>query len=442
MSLSTLGGSNSIKRRLSFGFAGLMALLVIAGWVGWHSLGQLSASTGATLARVQDGSRLSAQLAGTVAEEILAARRYIYARDGASEATFRKLGFEAHRMQRLMNRRSGHGATEIGLVAAIDDKLSTLEVRYARAHRLADLDRLAEARAEAAAASDAVGALLADIEQLGQLENAGVKTASAELGAQSARHSRWLAGIIAAALLVALAIAVGTIDSIYRPLGTLVRHARELSTGNFAVRTTQALPGEFQLLATAMNHTSDSLSRVVAVAASTAAAAAGSARDLASVAEQISSSANQAAGAMGDVTAGAESQVRQLREVDQALQRIRRGADGVLESAGEVGDLAGTIEQAAQEKRRELERALGILNDVRHTVQRASEEVAELNRAAESINQFVGSVSRIAEQTNLLALNAAIEAARAGAAGRGFTVVADEVRKLAEQAQAAADDVV
>jgi methyl-accepting chemotaxis protein len=65
-----------------------------------------------------------------------------------------------------------------------------------------------------------------------------------------------------------------------------------------------------------------------------------------------------------------------------------------------------------------------------------------LNRTAEDINKFVASVSRIAEQTDLLALNAAIEAARAGQAGRGFAVVADEVRKLAEQAQAAADDVV
>ena len=107
-----------------------------------------------------------------------------------------------------------------------------------------------------------------------------------------------------------------------------------------------------------------------------------------------------------------------------------------------MGVLAGTIEQSAQAKRIEIERALAILTDVRATVQKAGAEVVALDRTAEGINKFVGSVSRIAEQTNLLALNAAIEAARAGQAGRGFAVVADEVRKLAEQAQAAADDVV
>jgi methyl-accepting chemotaxis protein len=83
-----------------------------------------------------------------------------------------------------------------------------------------------------------------------------------------------------------------------------------------------------------------------------------------------------------------------------------------------------------------------MLIEIRQSVDRAADEVRELNTTADSINRFVGIVSRIAEQTNLLSLNAAIEAARAGTAGRGFAVVADEVRKLADQAQAAADDVV
>ena len=110
--------------------------------------------------------------------------------------------------------------------------------------------------------------------------------------------------------------------------------------------------------------------------------------------------------------------------------------------ASQVKDLAEGIERSAREKRAEIDRALGILSEVRTSVERAAGEVRELTGVAESINRFVAIVSRIAEQTNLLALNAAIEAARAGSAGRGFAVVADEVRKLAEQAQTAADDVV
>ncbi|MGI8843025.1 MAG: methyl-accepting chemotaxis protein, partial [Gemmatimonadaceae bacterium] len=108
----------------------------------------------------------------------------------------------------------------------------------------------------------------------------------------------------------------------------------------------------------------------------------------------------------------------------------------------EVKQLAQEIESSAESKRAQIERALGILVDMRGVVQRAAAEATTLNRTTTEINGFVTSVSQIAEQTNLLALNAAIEAARAGDAGRGFAVVADEVRKLAEQAQGAARDIV
>jgi methyl-accepting chemotaxis protein len=107
-----------------------------------------------------------------------------------------------------------------------------------------------------------------------------------------------------------------------------------------------------------------------------------------------------------------------------------------------VTDLARSIEGAAQAKRLEVDRALGILVDVKHGVERAAEEIRALSVTVADISQFVATIGQIADQTNLLALNAAIEAARAGDAGRGFAVVADEVRKLAEQSQKAADDIV
>ena len=191
-----------------------------------------------------------------------------------------------------------------------------------------------------------------------------------------------------------------------------------------------------------MNQTGESLSRVVSVAARTAEEVSSSAHDLASVSEQISLSASQMASAMTEVSHGADVQVQQLRSVDDTLQAIREAADGVKQRSSEVTDLARSIEGAAQSKRVEIDRALGILVDVKHSVERAAEEIRALNATVTDINRFVASVGQIADQTNLLALNAAIEAARAGDAGRGFAVVADEVRKLAEQSQKAADDIV
>lgn len=431
----------SLRQRLLGGFGLLVILFGMSGFAARRAVGRISDVIGETLASVQLDAQLSSRLSTAVSQLLGAADRYIDSRDSAVAREFRTSGANAHRVQRDMNLHLGQSRREVALIATIDAQLSAIEVQYARAHRLADLGRHDQAVREATDARDGVTKLIADVQTLDDIKARSVEAASAKLRGDAERRTLWVLIIMGVAAVLGVAIVVTTVNWIARPMNRLTTQARALSSGDFSLRTTDELPLEFRELADAMNSAGSSLSHVVSVTSLTADEVSSSARDLANVSEQISASASQMAASMSEISSGADSQVRQLRAVDDALRAIRTNADQVLHGTDELTSLAGAIEESAQAKRNEIARSLGILTTVRRTVGDAAAEVRALQETADHIDRLVASVGRIAEQTDLLALNAAIEAARAGAAGRGFGVVADEVRKLAEQAQAAADDV-
>jgi len=435
--------ANSIRRTLALGFALLVLLLVGAGLFGWATISGMSREVSNRFAHANELTRQSSTFSHTITEEVQAATAYLADGEPRSEAKFRRLGWEAHRMHRSFTTRRSELADELTHTVAVDSKLAEVENAYALAHRLSDLGRKEEAEIQAQRAGDLVGQLLDELRRVDSSNNLAFGAAATTLRENALRRSALLVAVIAGALLIAVVIVARTSTAIGRPLRMLLKHAMQLSRGNLQMRTrTSGLPTEFRTLGEAMNMASDSLSRIVAGAVYTADDVARSAGDLASASRQVAESAGQITDAVGDVSHGAESQVHQIRNANTALDGIRTRASEMVAGAEEVHALAGAIEAEAEAKRSEMTRALKILLEVRDSVQQAAAEVIGLTATAAEINTFVVSVSRIAEQTNLLALNASIEAARAGPAGRGFAVVATEVGKLAEQTQAAADDVV
>lgn len=199
-----------------------------------------------------------------------------------------------------------------------------------------------------------------------------------------------------------------TIDDVGRILG-------EMADGNFAVdvlKNEDYYIGDFKTLAGSLNTIRTNLTHVL--------------RDISQVANQVDTSADQVSSEAQTLSQGT---LEQTISIDGLVSNVTTITSQVQTSAVRCGDASELVDKAA-----------GYAASADEKMKQLTEATGNIDKSSAQIGSIIKTIEDIAFQTNILSLNASIEAARAGAAGKGFSVVAEEVRNLAARSSEAAKD--
>ncbi|HTY07433.1 MAG TPA: HAMP domain-containing methyl-accepting chemotaxis protein [Gemmatimonadales bacterium] len=434
-------GFETLRWRILAGFGSLVLLLLLAAGVGGYALWNMRDAIAREMVQLQRSNETGTGLMLAVFGEIRAAEQYLNEPSLGAAADFHSNADSAYNEAKAIEQLSGLTVEDRLSINRLEQLQSQIEVTYALAHALRDLNRIPQASAMAAEARGPGNQLTLLVRELGTRQDERARETADRLGDRARKMTFFLAGVLLVALASASVVAWGTLTAVEAPLRRLATAAERFGAGDLRPVTTGRMPTEFEVLAAAIRDMGERLRGVVTEVIGEADRIATSAGDLSAVSQELAASSAEVSTAMVDISSGAEKQRNELNDVGAGLSQLRGAAVEIAEAAQRVTKLGEDIRAVADRHRHDVLAASSALLEVREVVQTTSGQVTALAQQSAAIDDFVELIKRISSQTNLLALNAAIEAARAGEHGRGFAVVAQEVRQLADESARAAEDV-
>ncbi len=141
-----------------------------------------------------------------------------------------------------------------------------------------------------------------------------------------------------------------------------------------------------------------------------------------------------------------------MRKITQIANQVSSGAlalsQGTMQQKDSINGLVANVTDITAQIQNStvrchnasdlVDRATGYAAEADTKMEQLIAATKNIDQSSSQISSIIKTIEDIAFQTNILALNAAVEAARAGAAGKGFSVVSDEVKNLASKSAEAA----